>query len=96
MKVFGMNRFLLMYWQLGFHEKSCFDTFSEFKRKLKHVGYGQGDQIGRVFAYWATVFFGQFFLKNTIAAHSFCQLFSTVKYVVIFTKMVWATFWATF
>jgi hypothetical protein len=38
-----------------------------------------------------------FFVKNTETATSIRLLFSTVKsYVLIFTKMDWATFWATF
>jgi hypothetical protein len=38
-------------------------------QKTREVLFSQGDQIGRIFAqnilaYWAAVFFGQFFSKN--------------------------------
>jgi hypothetical protein len=29
----------------------------------------QGDKMGRIFAFWAIVFFGQCFLKNKKVAH---------------------------
>jgi hypothetical protein len=58
--------------------------------------YKQGDQIGRILAQWATITF-VIFVKNTETAISIRLLFSTAKsYVLIFTKMDWATFWATF
>jgi hypothetical protein len=41
-------------------------------------GQGQGDQIGRIFTYRATVFLVQF-LKNTQVAKNLGPRFSTVK-----------------
>jgi hypothetical protein len=42
--------------------------------------YYQGDQIGLIFAYFSTVYFGQFFFrKNTEGALIFGLLFSIVK-----------------
>jgi hypothetical protein len=49
----------------------------------------QGDQIGRIFAYWAIVFFGQFYEKYS----------SSQKVKVIYKfrqKMGWAKLWAIF
>jgi hypothetical protein len=58
--------------------------------------FDQGDQIGRIFAYWAILFFGQFFL-TTEEAQFFGKLFSLVKNIVLFlTKTAQATFWAMF
>jgi hypothetical protein len=47
----------------------------------------QGDQIGRIFAYWGIVFFGQFFLF-TEGAFNFWPTFSKGKimYIFILTK----------
>jgi hypothetical protein len=28
-----------------------------------NVGYGQGDQVWRIFAYWVMIYFGKFFWK---------------------------------
>jgi hypothetical protein len=43
----------------------------------------QGDQIGRIFAYWAFECFGQFFLlKIAEEAQTILQLFPTVVHVV--------------
>jgi hypothetical protein len=49
---------------------------------------GQGDQIGRIFAKWATVYFGPFVKKNTTEALIFGQLLSIVRVcnVLILTK----------
>jgi hypothetical protein len=45
--------------------------------------FQQGNQIGRIFAFWAIGYFGQFFG----GAQSLGQLFSTMKYfVLIWTK----------
>jgi hypothetical protein len=41
--------------------------------------HNQGDQIGRIFAYWAIVYFGAVFLKKYI--RSFRAIFSTVKFM---------------
>jgi hypothetical protein len=47
----------------------------------------QGDQIVRIFAHWATVYFGQFFI--TQVAH----IFGCIEgYEWILTKMGWAIF----
>jgi hypothetical protein len=32
-------------------------------QSLRHSSWQQGDQIGRIFDYWVTVYFGQFFRK---------------------------------
>jgi hypothetical protein len=58
----------------------------------------QGDQIGRIFAHWAIVYFGRgFFSKITEEAQNFRRLFiDSIDYVLILTIMVWATFWAIF
>jgi hypothetical protein len=34
---------------------------------LRQLTCGQGDQIGRIFAYWAIVYIGQFFLIAEVA-----------------------------
>jgi hypothetical protein len=39
---------------------------------------GHGDQIGRIFAQWLIVYFGQFLLFRNMA-HIFGLLFSTVE-----------------
>jgi hypothetical protein len=38
----------------------------------------QGDQIGRIFAYWTIVFFGQF-LENCKSSPQIFATFSTIK-----------------
>jgi hypothetical protein len=56
----------------------------------------QGDQIGRIFAHWAIVFFGQL-LKITEVAQIFdALLFKGERYKLILRKTGWATFWAIF
>jgi hypothetical protein len=53
---------------------------------------GEFSPIGRFFAYWAIVYFGQFFVNCRIS-----QLFSSVKVMHYFRpKIVLATVWATF
>jgi hypothetical protein len=57
----------------------------------------QGDQIGRIFSYWATVNVGLVFVKITEIALIIRLLFATVKAVYSFSQEVdWATFWQTF
>jgi hypothetical protein len=57
--------------------------------------YDQGDQIGRIFAHWAIVFFGKF--KNYKVGQIFWATFYHSKcFVLILTKMGWAKFWAIF
>jgi hypothetical protein len=60
---------------------------------LSHI---QGDQIGRIFAQWAIVSFGQFFWKITELSHILCYFFLSINCVLNLTKMRWATFWAIF
>jgi hypothetical protein len=52
------------------------------------VGLQQGDQIGRIFAYWAIVYFGQFFEnKRTIPPLPKDNFFPLGKsYVLILPK----------
>jgi hypothetical protein len=42
--------------------------------------HNQGDKIGRIFAYWAMVYLGQF-LSITKEAENFVQLFSSEKVI---------------
>jgi hypothetical protein len=46
-------------------DESCCGFFISFyffhRRKIAGNVREQGDQIGRIFAYWAIVYFGQFF-----------------------------------
>jgi hypothetical protein len=67
-----------------------FKECSVFSRK-------QDDRIGRIFAYWAIAFFGQF-LKTAEGALTFlATFFQSKNYVSNLTrKIVWATFWTTF
>jgi hypothetical protein len=57
----------------------------------------QGDQIERIFANWAIVYFGQCFENYQRSTNSWAT-FSTVptKYVLFLQITGWATFWATF
>jgi hypothetical protein len=66
---------------------------------LSEGGYKQGDQIGRIFAYWVIVFFELFFLNYvcTEGAYDFGATFlSRRKYILSFDKKGVATFWVTF
>jgi hypothetical protein len=57
----------------------------------------QGDQIGRIFAQRAIGYYGQFFSENYRSGPHFLSTFSKSNdYVLILTKMGWATFWAIF
>jgi hypothetical protein len=50
----------------------------------------QCDQIGRIFAYWATVFFWQI-LENYISTSNYWAIFSTGQFVYLFRqKTGWA------
>jgi hypothetical protein len=65
-------------------------------RSSSRVGSQQSDKIGRIFAYWAIVFFGQF-SENYISSPHFLDTFLRgYCYASILTKMHWATFWASF
>jgi sulfur relay (sulfurtransferase) DsrC/TusE family protein len=45
----------------------------------RFVCYKQGGQIGRIFAYWAIVYFEQFFSEDYNSCPNFGLLISTVK-----------------
>jgi hypothetical protein len=50
--------------------------------------YEQGDQIGRIFAQWAIVYFGQFF-ENHKSSPNFCATFpKIIDYMLTLTKLV--------
>jgi hypothetical protein len=51
----------------------------------------QGDEIGRIFAVWAIVYFGQFFFNRTISAK-----FWTIFLYSFCPKLGWATIWVSF
>jgi hypothetical protein len=53
---------------------------------LRSRGRQQGDQIGRIFAGWAIVFFGQFFSKIMKAAQSFGPFFPHFRLYIRFGK----------
>jgi hypothetical protein len=64
--------------------------------KLLNVqGSNGGDHIGRIFAYRAVVYIGQFFYYRC-SANVLGYFFQSTNYVLIFKKMGLATFWATF
>jgi hypothetical protein len=51
-----------------------------------YVRWGQGGQIGRIFAYWAAVYCGQYF-ENCKRFDNFLPIyFLSTSYVLIFTK----------
>jgi hypothetical protein len=60
----------------------------------------QGDQIGRIFAHCAILFFDSFFSKNAEEVQLFGLLFSAEKVMYVGInfdkKMGWDTFWAFF
>jgi hypothetical protein len=57
----------------------------------------QGDLFGRIFAYWATFFFGQFFFNFIQTGPNCCYFLSKVKsFVLILQNKGWAKFWAIF
>jgi hypothetical protein len=73
----------------NFARKRCFQKFSiRFKEGVK-----QGDQIGRILAYWVVVYFGQF-LEDYMRRSNFCPTFSTVQMCKVCQNMDWARFWA--
>jgi hypothetical protein len=59
-------------------------------------GQNQGDQIGRIFAYWSIIYFGLYFETYRCNANFWTTFFYGTSYVLILTNIVWATFWATF
>jgi hypothetical protein len=56
----------------------------------------QGDQIGRIFAYWAIVYFGKFDEIYRNSPNFWANFFHDTSYVLNLTKNGWATFWAIF
>jgi hypothetical protein len=56
----------------------------------------QGDQIGRIFAQCAIVYFGHFFQNDRSSPKCWATLFFSTDYVSILTIMGWATLWAIF
>jgi hypothetical protein len=56
----------------------------------------QGGQIGQIFACRAMVNFGQFFRKFQNYKNFELHFSRGKSYVLILTKMDWATFWAIF
>jgi hypothetical protein len=52
----------------------------------KNFGREQGDHIGRIFADWAFVFFGQFFLFTEVAQNPGLMLYLKASYVIILKK----------
>jgi hypothetical protein len=61
------------------------------------VHHKQGDRIGRIFAHWAIVFFGQFFYLCKRKPKQCGLLLTTVKVGINFdNKMGRKTIWAIF
>jgi hypothetical protein len=54
------------------------------------------DRIGRIFADWTSVYFGELFLKLQKKPTLLYYFLRSKIYVVMLTKMCWATFWAIF
>jgi hypothetical protein len=73
-----------------------FKVFSPKKLAKKIGAFDQGDQIGRIFAQWAIVYFGQWFENYIQSANFWATFFRDISYVLIFTKNGLATFWASF
>jgi hypothetical protein len=53
---------------------------------LQYLVLLQGDQIGRIFALWAIVCFGQFLKNNSNSPQFWATFFQSIDYVVILTK----------
>jgi hypothetical protein len=56
--------------------------------------HGQGDQIGRIFAYLAVVYVARFFFNYKISAKFWPASFHGASYVFILTKKGWDAIWA--
>jgi hypothetical protein len=54
--------------------------------KIFGLSYLQGDQIGRIFAQWAIVYFGQWFEIYIISANFWATFLCDTSYVLILTK----------
>jgi hypothetical protein len=64
---------------------------------MYNVGLCQGDQIGRIFAYWAIVKFKLFYVKYKSSSNFGRTFFHRKKCCIYFDKKTgWATFWAIF
>jgi hypothetical protein len=62
---------------------------------LEHVLL-QGDQIGRIFAYWVIDCFGQFFENYRSSPKFLATIFHGKNKVSILIKTGWASLWAIF
>jgi hypothetical protein len=60
------------------------------------LAFIQGDQIGRIFAHWVTHYIGYFCENYRNSTYIWSTFFHSKSCLLIFTKMDWATFWATF
>jgi hypothetical protein len=56
----------------------------------------QGDQIGRIFAYWATIYLGHFDENYRKSTNCLATFFHGKIHVLILTKMDWASFLGNF
>jgi hypothetical protein len=69
------------------------------RTKNRPLWMEQGDQIGRIVAFWVIVYFGQFFVSTINVTHIFALFFPTYRLYVkllVLTKMHWATLWTIF
>jgi hypothetical protein len=62
----------------------------------KNECLNQGDQIVRIFAHWAIVYFGQFLENYRGNTNFWSPIFYGKSYALILTKMGRAIFWAMF
>jgi hypothetical protein len=61
-------------------------------KMLLDDGGNQGDQIGRIFAHWAIVFFGHILENSRSGTNSLASFCHETKYVLIFDKIMgWET-----
>jgi hypothetical protein len=51
-----------------------------FAQKCSNLPQHQGDQIGRIFAFWVIVYFGHF-KKYTISPNFWATIFHSKKYI---------------
>jgi hypothetical protein len=72
----------------------------QHKEKYLHhrftLNHWQVDQIGRKIAPWVIVYLGQFSVNYRSGTNLQATIFHCTGYVLILTKMYWATFWAFF
>jgi hypothetical protein len=50
------------------------------------------DQKGRIFAYWAVIYFGKYFENCESSSQIWTTFFHSASYVLILPKKGWATF----